>query len=139
MGRRELSISLDVSEKGHCVTRARRLPSELKGERCMTRVRRERPFRYAVLTGARWRGRVSAVHEPSPTGSPDRASLTAPAAKTKPRLAVYSHIIEPDATEQDVIPTTRKSYSGPVELGEDLMVVVVGEKVEVRRLTRASP
>ena len=60
-------------------------------------------------------------------------------AKTKPRLAVYSHIIEPDATEQDVIPPTRKSYSGPVELGEDLMVVVVGEKIEVRRLTRASP
>jgi len=45
----------------------------------MTRVCRERPFRYAVLTGARWRGRVSAVHEPSPTGSTDRASLTAPA------------------------------------------------------------
>ena len=60
-------------------------------------------------------------------------------AKTKPRLAVYSHIIEPDATEQDVIQPTRKSYSGPVELGEDLMVVVVGEKIEVRRPTRASP
>lgn len=45
----------------------------------MTRVFRERPFRYAVLTGGRRRGPVSAVHEPSPTGSPDRASLTAPA------------------------------------------------------------
>ena len=33
-----------------------------------------------MLTGARWGGPVSAVHEPSPTGSPDRASLTAPAA-----------------------------------------------------------
>lgn len=60
-------------------------------------------------------------------------------AKTKPRLAVYSHIVQPDAGEQDLIPPTRRSYSGPVEVGEDLMVVVVGEKIEVRRPTRSSP
>jgi len=60
-------------------------------------------------------------------------------AKTKPRLAVYSHIVQPDAAEQDLIPPTRRSYSGPVEVGEDLMVVVVGEKIEVRRPTRSSP
>jgi ribonuclease Z len=60
-------------------------------------------------------------------------------AKTKPRLAVYSHIVHPDAAEQDLIPPTRRSYSGPVEVGEDLMVVVVGEKIEVRRPTRSSP
>ena len=60
-------------------------------------------------------------------------------AKTKPRLAVYSHIIEPDATEQDLIPSTRKAYAGPVEVGEDLMVIEVGAKIEVRRLSRASP
>ena len=45
----------------------------------MTRVLRERPFRYAVLTVGRWRGAASAVREPSPTGSRDPASLTAPA------------------------------------------------------------
>jgi ribonuclease Z len=60
-------------------------------------------------------------------------------AKTKPRLAVYSHIVQPDAAEQDLIPPTRRSYSGPVEVGEDLMVVVVGEKIEIRRPTRSSP
>ncbi len=54
-------------------------------------------------------------------------------AKTKPRLAVYSHIVQPDATEQDLIPPTRRTYSGAVEVGEDLMVILVGEKIEVRR------
>ena len=53
--------------------------------------------------------------------------------RTKPRLAVYSHIVLPNATEEDLIPPTRKIYSGPLELGEDLMVIEVGEKVEVRR------
>ena len=60
-------------------------------------------------------------------------------AKTKPRLAVYSHIVLPIATEQDLIPPTRKTYSGPVEVGEDLMVIEVGEKIEVRRPSRSSP
>lgn len=59
--------------------------------------------------------------------------------RTKPKLAVYSHIVLPTATEQDLIPPTRKTYSGPLEVGEDLMVITVGEKVEVRRPGRASP
>ena len=59
--------------------------------------------------------------------------------RTKPKLAVYSHIVLPTATEQDLIPPTRKTYSGPLELGEDLMVIAVGEKVEVRRPSRSSP
>jgi ribonuclease Z len=54
-------------------------------------------------------------------------------ARTKPKLAVYSHIVLPNAVEQDLIPATRKTYSRPLELGEDLMVIEVGEKVEVRR------
>src|SRR5581483_4267768 len=53
-------------------------------------------------------------------------------AKVKPRLAVYSHIVPPDAT--DLIADTRKTYSGPVEVGEDLMSVEIGEKVEVHRV-----
>jgi len=53
--------------------------------------------------------------------------------RTKPKLAVYSHIVLPTATEQDLIPPTRKTYAGPLELGEDLMVMEVGEKIVVRR------
>ena len=59
--------------------------------------------------------------------------------RTKPKLAVYSHIVLPTATEQDLIPPTRKTYEGPLELGEDLMVIEVGEKIEVRRPARSSP
>jgi ribonuclease Z len=54
-------------------------------------------------------------------------------ARVKPKLAVYSHIGRPSATEQDVIVPTRKSYSGPLELGEDLMAIEVGDTVTVRR------
>ena len=55
--------------------------------------------------------------------------------RTKPKLAVYSHIVLPTATEQDLIPPTRKTYAGPLELGEDLMVIEVGEKITIRRPT----
>jgi ribonuclease Z len=53
--------------------------------------------------------------------------------KTKPRLAVYSHIVPPIATELDLLPPTRKSYSGPLEVGEDLMMIEVGEKINIKR------
>ena len=59
--------------------------------------------------------------------------------RTRPRLAVYSHICLPTATEQDVVAPTRTTYAGPLELGEDLMVIDVGEKVAVRRPARSSP
>jgi ribonuclease Z len=59
-------------------------------------------------------------------------------ARTKPRLAVYSHVAQSTATEQDVIPQTREKYSGALELGEDLMVIEVGDTVTVRRPPRGS-
>ena len=45
--------------------------------------------------------------------------------------AVYSHIVLPIATEQDL-------NAGPLELGEDLMVIEVGRTIEVRRPARPS-
>jgi ribonuclease Z len=54
-------------------------------------------------------------------------------ARVKPKLAVYSHICMPAATENDLLPPTRKTYNGPVELGEDLMVIEVGQQPSVRR------
>lgn len=53
--------------------------------------------------------------------------------RTKPGLAVYSHIILPGASSKDIITATRKTYSGPLEVGEDLMVFEVGEKISIRR------
>jgi ribonuclease Z len=54
-------------------------------------------------------------------------------AKTKPRLAVYSHIVQPNATADDLIPPTRNTYGGLVEVGADLMVIDVGEHIMVTR------
>ena len=52
-------------------------------------------------------------------------------ARIKPKLAVYSHIVPPDTT--DLIPLTRKTYSGPLEVGEDLMSIEIGETITVQR------
>jgi len=57
----------------------------------------------------------------------------------KPKLAVYSHICMPSATEQDLLPATRKTYAGPLQLGEDLMSITVGETVEVHRPALSKP
>jgi len=58
--------------------------------------------------------------------------------RVKPRLAVYSHIGRPSASEQDLIPPTRKTYAGPLEVGEDLMVIEVGDEIKVRRPAAAA-
>jgi len=50
--------------------------------------------------------------------------------RVKPRLAVYSHFL---GTPERLIASTRKTYSGPLEVGEDLMTIEIGDKVEVRR------
>lgn len=59
--------------------------------------------------------------------------------RVKPKLAVYSHIVMvadttiPPPTVQDLIASTRKTYAGPLEVGEDLMVIEVGDAVKVSR------
>jgi ribonuclease Z len=54
--------------------------------------------------------------------------------RANPKLAVYTHILFfGDYPVEDLISSTRKHYSGPLEVGEDLMSIEVGEKVEVRR------
>ncbi len=53
--------------------------------------------------------------------------------RVKPKLAVYSHIVLPAATAQDLLPATRKTYAGPLEVGEDLDVIEVGDTVQLRR------
>jgi len=54
-------------------------------------------------------------------------------ARLKPKLAVYSHICMPSATKEDLVPGTRKTYTGPLELGEDLMAIDIGETIRVRK------
>jgi ribonuclease Z len=47
--------------------------------------------------------------------------------RVKPRLAIYSHYPE----GADLLTLTRKTYSGPLQVGEDLMTIDIGEKVDV--------
>jgi len=57
--------------------------------------------------------------------------------RTKPKLAVYSHIVLlssekiPEPTLDDVIVETRKIYPGPLVVGEDLMSFEIGDGVSV--------
>ena len=51
--------------------------------------------------------------------------------RVHPRLAVYSHIVP--GNTQNLSPQTRKTYQGPLEVGEDLMRIEIGEKVLVHR------
>ena len=54
-------------------------------------------------------------------------------AQVQPRLAVFTHIIPINAGEKDILPSVRKTYAGPVEVGEDLMVIDIGDEISVKR------
>jgi ribonuclease Z len=52
-------------------------------------------------------------------------------ARVAPKLAVYNHLLLfGGAKAEDLIPATRKNYSGPLLVGEDLMSIEIGENVE---------
>lgn len=62
--------------------------------------------------------------------------------RVKPKLAVYTHIalLSTDPaisapTVSDLVSLTRNTYSGPLEVGEDLLSIDVGEQVTVLRFT----
>lgn len=52
-------------------------------------------------------------------------------ARVKPRLALYAHI-----SDADLITPARKSYSGPLEVGEDLMTIEIGDTIDIRRAAK---
>jgi ribonuclease Z len=60
-------------------------------------------------------------------------------AQIKPKLAVYTHYTRlfgdgvPEVTIPEIIARTRTTYSGPLEAGEDLMSISIGESVSVKR------
>ncbi|HET7899332.1 MAG TPA: MBL fold metallo-hydrolase, partial [Flavisolibacter sp.] len=63
----------------------------------------------------------------------------------KPRLAVYSHIVlltsdpaVPPPTAADLLRRTQKIYKGPLEVGEDLLSITVGEKLDVVKFSAAA-
>jgi hypothetical protein len=59
--------------------------------------------------------------------------------KAKPKLAVYTHIVlqsnaqVPEPTLDDLVAETRQTYSGPLEVGEDLTSFEIGDTVIIHR------
>jgi ribonuclease Z len=85
---------------------------------------------------------VFAVSAPVMAGDPVKKIVAAKLAspeqaarvflETRPRLAVFSHIIRVDLVDQDVVHRVRAAgYSGELVMGLDRMVIEVGEKVSV--------
>lgn len=60
-------------------------------------------------------------------------------ARTKPKLAAYTHLVMlasasvPAPSIQDLIAQTRETYSGPLEIGEDLMSFEISDSIKVQR------
>ena len=60
-------------------------------------------------------------------------------ARIKPKLAVYTHYTRPrrddipEVSISEIIACTRAIYSGPLEAGEDLMSISIGDSVTVER------
>lgn len=51
--------------------------------------------------------------------------------RVKPRLAVYSHA----PNTESLIAQTRKTYAGPLLGPEDLLTIVIGDSIQIRRFT----
>ena len=52
-------------------------------------------------------------------------------AHTRPKLAVYSHIIPPETTGKELQQITRQYYDGPVLGAEDFMTITIGDTITV--------
>jgi len=52
-----------------------------------------------------------------------------------PKLAVFSHIVLRGITVDEMMRTTQAAYSGPLQLGEDLMRFHVGDSVTIERMS----
>lgn len=60
----------------------------------------------------------------------DGAEVGAVLARVRPKVAVFSHYnVDPQAT----LALIRRTYEGPVEFGEDSMIIEIGQTVEVSR------
>jgi ribonuclease Z len=60
--------------------------------------------------------------------------------RVTPKLAVYNHLLLfGAAAAEDLIPATRKQYSGPLIVGEDLLQIEIGERIAVRRFADNRP
>jgi ribonuclease Z len=53
--------------------------------------------------------------------------------QARPRLAIYSHLVPGHDNLDEILKRTRKTYDGPLEIGEDLVRIEIGDEVRVVR------
>ena len=51
--------------------------------------------------------------------------------QTKPRMAVYSHIIPPETTGEELAELTQPYYHGPLTTAEDFMTLTIGNEISI--------
>lgn len=85
-----------------------------------------------LLEKAAWARQIMTFHS-----SPEDAGREF--SRIKPKLAVYTHFVMlsgegvSEVTIPEIITRTRATYSGPLEAGEDLMSISIGDRVSVQR------
>ena len=52
-------------------------------------------------------------------------------AETKPKLAVYNHILLFNVSAEELVTQTKETYTGDVRVGHDLMKIIIAEQVTV--------
>ncbi len=56
--------------------------------------------------------------------------------RTKPRLAVYSHIIPPGKTKKQLLEATRPFYKGPLTVAHDFMRLTIDDEIRIETVQR---
>ncbi len=54
--------------------------------------------------------------------------------QTRPAMAVYSHIIPPDMTAEELMTATRPGYDGPLTVAHDLMKMTIGDEITITQV-----
>ncbi len=49
----------------------------------------------------------------------------------EPKMAVFNHIIRVGMSDEAIVTATRKTYSGPLKVGQDLMTFVIDDEVSI--------
>ena len=53
------------------------------------------------------------------------------------KMGIYTHVIlYPGTTKRDLVKETRKTYKGPLTVGEDLMVIDIADDIKIKKLKR---
>ncbi len=57
--------------------------------------------------------------------------------QTRPRLGVYSHIIPPGITRDELLEASAPYYSGNMEVAHDLMTISIGDQIKISKVNKS--